>query len=174
MSLTAMPNLVDAAVDGHAFAATGGALVGHLMLADLPRLADLLLEREGSLACIIRGEEGVDASGRRRAYLSLEIAGSLVLQCQRCLEPLSFECCLRRRLMLIRPGEPWPEDELYEDGFDAIETTEALGLRDLIEDEILLALPIAPRHETCQPPARFEAGGRPTPFAILAGLMSKH
>jgi len=54
--------------------------------------------------------------------------------------------------------------------------TRALDLRDLIEDELLLAMPIVPRHEVCPEPLVAAAGDdglvedKPNPFAALAGL----
>jgi uncharacterized protein len=50
-----------------------------------------------------------------------------------------------------------------------------MPLRDLIEDELILALPFAPRHQRCGAGAAEEADGKPSPFAGLRGLMrGKH
>ncbi len=54
--------------------------------------------------------------------------------------------------------------------------TRALDLRELIEDELLLALPIVPRHEVCPVPLVAPADAaelveeKPNPFAALAAL----
>jgi uncharacterized protein len=62
---------------------------------------------------------------------------------------------------------------------DVLALTRALDLRELIEDELLLALPIVPRHEVCAEPlpvaidaeADAPAGDpAPGPFAALAAL----
>jgi uncharacterized protein len=45
-----------------------------------------------------------------------------------------------------------------------------LDLTPLLEEEILLALPIAPRHERCEPPAAAAASKEASPFAQLARL----
>jgi uncharacterized protein len=53
----------------------------------------------------------------------------------------------------------------------------ALDLHELVEDELLLVLPMVPRHETCTPPAGAatppapadDAQAAPHPFAALAG-----
>jgi uncharacterized protein len=51
-----------------------------------------------------------------------------------------------------------------------------LDLRELIEDELLLALPLVPRHEDCPQPLRVghapdpEPDARPNPFAALGAL----
>jgi len=74
---------------------------------------------------------------------------------------------------LIAPGEEWPDDDLVDDGADAIEAEKALAVLSLVEEEVLLALPIAPRHEQCEPPSGGAAGHGPSPFAALAAL-KKH
>ena len=62
------------------------------------------------------------------------------------------------------------------DDYDAIPASRELSVRSLVEDEVLLALPIVPRHADCLPPvvagAEIEES-EPSPFAVLAGL-KKH
>ena len=59
---------------------------------------------------------------------------------------------------------------------DVLALTRALDLRELIEDELLLALPLVPRHEVCPTPLLAPADGeapvddKPNPFAALAAL----
>ena len=60
---------------------------------------------------------------------------------------------------------------------DVLAITRALDLRELIEDELLLAMPIVPRHEVCPEPlvpaanaAAEPVEDKPNPFAALAGL----
>jgi hypothetical protein len=48
-----------------------------------------------------------------------------------------------------------------------------LDVAELVEDEILLALPVAPRHEKCGLPGAADAGERINPFAALSGLKGK-
>ena len=44
----------------------------------------------------------------------------------------------------------------------------------LIEDEVLLGLPLAPRHDDCRPDAIEKAkADKPNPFAVLAALKRK-
>jgi uncharacterized protein len=70
----------------------------------------------------------------------------------------------------VPPGQSWPDDELAEDGFDAIAAEMEMALLPLIEDEVLLALPIAPRHQTCKLPAAYIECNGPSPFAVLGQL----
>lgn len=155
---------------------------GQVAVADLLRLADMLADQSGVITWSLSGEHvqglahGV-SQGRRR-YLNLSVSGELQLQCQRCLAGLAFSVEVASRLELIPPGQPWPEDELEDDSCDAIEAPAEMDVLSLVEEEILLALPPAPRHEVCAPPGvRHEAGEqaqaepkKPSPFAVLAGL----
>lgn len=137
-----------------------------MAVAALVRLADAIADNAGSLDCELRG--GRDGEGK--PYLDLRVVGSLNLRCQRCLMPMPFGLSIDSRLMLVAPGEQWPDEELAEDGLDAIEASRELAVLPLIEDEVLLALPIVPRHEVCRPPVATETEHRPSPFAALAKL----
>jgi uncharacterized protein len=74
------------------------------------------------------------------------------------------------RLRLIPPGHEWPEGELEDDTSDAIPAEEEMALLPLIEEEVLLALPIAPMHEVCDSPLAVNKDPEPSPFAVLAKL----
>lgn len=54
------------------------------------------------------------------------------------------------------------------DGFDAIVAEVDMALLPLIEEEVLLALPLAPRHEACAAPTTAPDECEPSPFAVLA------
>lgn len=130
-------------------------------VAALARLAEVA---DGeALACRVEGER--DKEGK--SWLKLEVSGRLALVCQRCLGAMEFPLQVENRLLLVPPGQPWPEDELSEDGYDAVEAEKEMALLPLIEEEVLLALPIAPRHENCLIPA-VATGQEPSPFAVLA------
>jgi len=136
----------------------------------LPRVMEALFDASGRLDCTVSGET---VAGK--AFLAVKIGGSLSLACQRCLGPLAFALDVRRRIMLIEPGMPWPEDDqpggLEDETCDAIEASRELDLVSLLEDEILLALPVAPRHTQCAPPvAEALPQEKASPFAQLARL----
>ena len=105
--------------------------------------------------------------------MQVDITGEPVLCCQRCLGGVKFPLNIRSRLQLIAPGEEWPDDDLVDDSADAIEAEKALVVLPLIEDEVLLALPIAPRHEQCESPSANAGELGLSPFAALAAL-KKH
>ncbi|MCF8149142.1 MAG: YceD family protein [Burkholderiaceae bacterium] len=108
--------------------------------------------------------------GEGKSWLQLDVAGEPVLCCQRCLGGVKFPLSIGSRLQLIAPGESWPDDDLVDDGADAVEADPALAVLSLIEDEVLLALPIAPRHEQCDSPSARASGHGSSPFAALAAL----
>lgn len=138
-------------------------------LDELPRLAELLTTTAGSLS--VRLEGWRDEQGK--SWLQLDIAGEPVLCCQRCLGGMKYPLAIRSRLQLIAPGADWPDDDLEDDSADAIAADAELNVLSLVEDEVLLALPIAPRHEQCESPSASASGNGSSPFAALADL-KKH
>ncbi len=168
MSSQEVKDLAEAVVDSLEFAADGGRLSGKLSLSDLPRLFDVLASREGELDCELSGARIAGADGRVQSVLDLKITGCVRLSCQRCLAEVRFDCAIDTRLLLVPEGAEWPEDEMTSDDYDALPANKALSVRELVEEEVLLALPIAPRHAGCLPLGRGERGNGPSPFAALA------
>ena len=107
-----------------------------------------------------------------------EIDGETDQVCQRCLQPMRWHFQLRPDVALIRPGDrpsALGEDaERLELGADGL-----LWPAAVVEDEILLALPLAPRHEQCGADwdREFEPGEgdreAENPFAVLGQLRGK-
>ena len=155
-----------AVVDSLEFARDGRSIAGEVALKELGRLADVLVDDVGALAVELHG--GRDAEGK--SFLGLRVTGNLNLRCQRCLQPMSFALDVDSRLLLVAPGEAWPDEELVDDGGDVIEACRELAVLPLVEDEVLLALPIVARHENCRPPVAAETESKPSPFAVLAKL----
>ncbi len=151
------------------FARSGGVLERSISLDELPRLADVLATTAGYMSVRLEGSR--DDAGK--SWLQVDIVGEPVLCCQRCLGGVKFPLAISSRLQLMAPGEEWPDDDLADDSADAIEAEKALAVLSLIEEEVLLALPIAPRHEKCEPPSGTATENGPSPFAALAAL-KKH
>lgn len=175
MSCREEPNLAGAVIDSLKFAADEDCLAGKLALTQLTRLSDMLASREGWLDCRLAGCR-IERDGEARLGLALQVSGRLRLHCQRCLAEFGFDCVIDSRLLLVPAGAAWPEEDLETDDYDAIPASRELSVLSLVEDEVLLALPIVPRHADCLPPdasAAAEEKGEPSPFAVLAGL-KKH
>jgi uncharacterized protein len=155
-------------LDGLQFARGRGEVSGAIGIADLPRLAAMGCDA-ATLAYCVRGGE----SGGGHPSLTIEIGGELRLVCQRCLGPFAFPLAARAELEL---AESEREIEPADDDVDRVLATKAMDVAALVEDEVILALPMVAVHERCEMDvARGEVGlargatGRTAPFAALAG-----
>lgn len=125
-----------------------------------------------------RGEMRVDASGFAQVWLHLQARVSLPLTCQRCLGPADIGLEIDRSFRFVASEEQAAaEDEEAEE--DVLALRRDFNLLELIEDELLMELPLVPRHEVCPTQVKlavqdadFEAAQaeKPNPFAALAGL----
>jgi uncharacterized protein len=153
-------------IDSIEFARERRQLSGEIALGRFGRLADQLVEQHGCVAFSAAGELQDDGE----KFLSLSIEACLPLRCQRCLGRIELPVHLRSRLQLVAADEDWPDEELADDSVDAIAADRALDLVPLIEEELLLALPFAPRHDECKAPDFADNDGQASPFARLAEL----
>lgn len=156
-------------IDLRALARDGRLVQGEVPVSRLGRLAGSVLEPSGTVVFSFQGER--DDEGK--LYVDLRIQAGLVLECQRCLGALEWPCDVQNRLLLLRPGDPLPEDELENDAVDALEVEPLTDLLALVEDEVLLALPLVPRHDDCEPPVKAGVDEETSPFAVLRQLRGK-
>lgn len=159
--------------DPFRFAADARTLEGVSAVGGLLRLADALAASEGQVAWRMEGSM-VDGAAGAEPRLRLGVTGELQLCCQRCLGALAWPVKLDRMLQPVRSGQPIPEEELEDDEVDAIEIDGELDVPALVEDEILLALPIAPRHQVCDAPRPAGGASKESPFAALMSLRGSH
>ena len=154
-------------IDGFEFASAGATQEGRLPLSAFPRLQDVLVSDSGEVEYKVRGMR----DERGRPSLRLDIHGTLPLRCQRCLERLAFEVDAHELLVLATQAEI-DADRDNAEAPDRVLGAKEMAIRDLVEDELLLALPYAPRHEDCEAP---EGGddARPSPFAALRGMIQR-
>jgi uncharacterized protein len=159
-------------IDSLHFARAEQSLRGSLPFASFRRLDDVLFDPDGQLAYELRG--GSDA--RRRPQLELTVRGTPHLQCQRCLGRLEYALELRSVLVVIAPGAALDEDLNDPDAPDVIEASSELDVAALIEDEVLLSLPLSPRHPEGVCASRDPVGTGEdlrSPFLRLAGLRNR-
>ena len=154
-------------IDGFDFAGAGGSLRGAWAAGEFARLRALLHDATGSVEYELHGER--DELGRHS--LDLHVLARLRLTCKRCLEAIDVELREDVTLWLARSQSELDAQPLTAEGLDGIVATKDMAVRDLVEDQLLLALPYAPRHEDCAARSSTAPAGRSTPFAGLRGML---
>ncbi|MEY4677211.1 MAG: hypothetical protein RLZZ470_1718 [Pseudomonadota bacterium] len=160
-------------LDLHRFTQLNGELSVATPLAALPRVLEVCLEpaKSGPSLCqwVLRGETR-RLGGVEQAWMHLSAQLTLRQTCQRCLEAMDLAVQVDSwfRLVADEATALAEDDESEEDLLVMAPDMDALAL---LEDEILLALPLVPRHDACHAPlsAALE-DDLPHPFAALAGL----
>lgn len=156
-------------IDGLEFAKAASKSQGEWPIAGFVRLRDAVRadEQEGTLRYELRGvpeEHG-------RPALRLKVDGVLPLVCQRCLGRLEVPLHIEVLLLLAATQAEVEAVPLEAEGPESIVAGREMPVLALVEDEVLLAMPIAPRHAACAGGASDQVGGKATPFAGLRGLM---
>jgi uncharacterized protein len=160
-----------AVIDSLEFARAEQCVAGSVPVASLKRLEDVLFDSEGAVSYQVRGGR----SARNRPQLELRITGRLHLQCQRCLGLLNYAVDVTNILLLVAHGAQADDEVDDPQAPDVIEANPELDVAGLIEDEVLLSLPLAPRHPEGACASRIGQGAGEdaqlqTAFAKLAGL----
>jgi uncharacterized protein len=120
----------------------------------------------------VRGEQRRGVGQPTQTRLQLSASTSAWATCQRCLQPFELPVEIERSLRFVA-GEAQAEALDADSEEDVLALQPALDLRTLVEDELLLAWPIVPRHAVCTlPQANSDdaAAGAENPFAALAAL----
>jgi uncharacterized protein len=123
----------------------GRCLAGVMPLQQLPRLVEVVLAGSQDVAVTLDFTRSVGG----RPMIKGHIRGNVVLECQRCMQPVTIPLDVPVEVALTtfesdeRPEQEGLEAWLVED--------ERLFIQDFVEDEILLALPLAAKHEQCEP-----------------------
>jgi len=167
-------------LDVKAFAQAGCRLSGHESLLKYERLAqeakglhpDLKVDWDAT------GELRTALGGISQVWLHLKVQASFPMECQRCLTPVDVPLGVDRSFRFVA-DEATAEALDDESDEDLLAMSREFDLRELIEDELLMALPVVPKHDECPtavPLASsdddFEEASaeKPNPFAALAGL----
>jgi uncharacterized protein len=155
-------------IDSLDFAHNGRELHGIFPLTELSRLQDLLATPEGEISYFVRGLPDKDG----KPMLALTVAGQCQLRCQRCLNGFSYTIKLFSHLWLTQASELDAFSVEENDEMDSITADKHLDVLNMIEEEILLSLPIAPKHPAgeCNPVAEGWTSSEASPFSVLKGL----
>ena len=169
--------LLPASIDALKFCQQGVKVSGFLPLARLQRLSQQLYLPEGNVQAEL--SFGLDEQSRKTVSGHLETI--LPLVCQRCLDRIDVPVVAEILLALVWNDDqaaqlPRTLDPVLMDGED-------LDLLEIVEEELLLALPLVAVHEadTCEPPqllVKQVADIEPVekkvnPFQVLAALKSE-
>lgn len=167
-------------LDPKAFAHAATPVTGAQDLTEFPRLA--AEAREPAPGCVVNwtveGELRPGSDSQDQVWLHLLADTCLELTCQRCMGPMQQALAVDRWFRFARDEASAAEldDEVEE---DVLTLDVPLDLVDLVEDELLMALPLVPRHETCpvevkltavDPDFDAAADAKPNPFSALASL----
>ncbi len=165
-----------------AFAHAGATLSGHDTLQKYERLAqesqapgpDLVVNWQAT------GEWRATVGNAGSAWLRLQAQATLPLVCQRCMGPMQLPLAVDRWFRFVADETiALAEDDEAEE--DLLVMAHDFNLHALIEDELLMALPVVARHDQCpvQVPmavadADFDAAEtiRPNPFAMCHRMRS--
>jgi len=163
-------------------ATAGETLQGQWPLASLERLCAMQTAPQDwvlpPVSWRVRGERRPVPGEAQQTWLQIQARATMWLPCQRCLQPYRTELLVDRAIRFVR-GEDQAEALDAESEDDVLALPRSLDLRALVEDELLLALPIVPRHEACPDalPVQIEPQAVPpavqNPFAVLGAFKSR-
>ncbi|MFC4656453.1 MULTISPECIES: 23S rRNA accumulation protein YceD [Rheinheimera] len=152
---------------------------GIVPLANLDRLSESLLDPNGDVEVTVHC--GTDEQGL--TYIEGEARCQIQVRCERCGDAMPMELDASFAYTPIRSDIDSAHDDIPE-RYDVIEKNEhgEVNLRQLVEDELILALPLFPTHDEGQcDPAKVQMSWgeiepepeKPNPFAILQELKKK-
>jgi uncharacterized protein len=147
----------------------GEVFAGKATPAALARLADFLANGEGELE--YRLHAFVDA--RQRRVVSCIINGFAFLTCQSTLEVFRHPVAISERLVLVEKEEQLPAIEVEPEDEDHVVAGRKIAVLDLVEEAVILSLPMVPRKPGLDPDATPAPKERQSPFAALAALKAK-
>lgn len=165
-----MPVLsLPAAIEPFKWADRAAHVEADVPLATFLRLSEGLVRREGVVKVRCRFER----DAQHVAWLRGELEAELTLTCQRCLEPLVLPVAVSVDLALVQDEEY--AERLSDDADYLVVPEQGLVLAEILEDELLLAVPYIPMHDACEPGYRspdhpVTETRRENPFQVLAAL----
>ncbi|RQS73033.1 DUF177 domain-containing protein [Burkholderia sp. Bp8963] len=186
------------AIDLFEFARSGRQASGAVHLSQLPRMLNevpadapdrdtvFTWQAEG----FVQKELQDDGAEGQQPYLRLALHGQAWLTCQRCMTPCEQAFDVDMTYRIVATEEEAEEFPLDDDEADVIVGSRHFDLVDLIEEELLLSLPLVPKHEVCpavheslvsgasgpseesggEPEEDGDEGKQPNPFAALEAL----
>lgn len=150
---------------------------GSLSVNELARLAEQTIDDSTLQAtCTLSQDDGI-------LWLQYTVAGQIKIACQRCLEPLQCDIDDEYRLAVLTDesqlGKIADAEYVLLDEVLTGDGRRMLPIKDLLEDELILSLPLSPRHDDCE--LYVDSAGdeiideqeSDNPFAALAALKGR-
>ena len=137
------------------------------------------LEPDSFLNWAAQFETRTGATGAAEPWLKLTLDTRFPLVCQRCLGPVDLPVSLASEFRFVASEAiALEQDDDCEE--DLLVQARDFDLPGLIEDELVMALPLIPRHETCPTAVPMSAADpdfdasneKPNPFAGLSGMLN--
>ena len=167
-------------LDVRRFAEEGGEIDASEHLRSFARLVAETQEAEHArnVRWRARGELLNPQHHEPEVWVHLEADTVMPLVCQRCLQPVDVPLEVRRSFRFVSDETTAAaEDDEAEE--DLLVLSRSFDLVELVEDELLMELPVAPRHDVCPEPVKMSAADadfdataaeKENPFAILGRL----
>jgi uncharacterized protein len=156
------PGKLGGSIDPHEldifeFARSGRQAAGCVRVLQLPRMLNEVPadapERDTTFTWQAEGstqpELQDDGGEALQPYLRLAVHGSAWLECQRCLTPCEQAFDIEATYRIVQTEAEADEYPLDDDELDVIVGARQFDLVELIEEELLLTLPLVPKHEVC-------------------------
>jgi uncharacterized protein len=163
-------------VDPVRFAENATHLHGTLLVKNLERLGESLMTPAGEVTVDL--QFGIDQ--QRIRFLKGHCETELTLQCQRCLEPFQYKIVGNFNSAIV--GSEEAEKELPE-SYDPLlidPENSTLNLQDLVEEELIISLPIVFKHDLqdCKIKTPYFVAGdavneKESPFKVIEFLKEK-
>jgi uncharacterized protein len=165
-------------LDVQAFAQSRGDVSGEADLQSMHRLrADCTVDVTGKVTWSAQGALRQASDGQGAVWLYVQARTQVPLACQRCLQKVMHALVVDRSFRFVRDeATALAQDDSSEE--DLLALSNDFDLWALIEDELLMALPLVPMHENCQSEytptlaadAQLTGEAKPSPFAVLASM----
>ena len=155
---------------------------GFLTMTDMPRLAKEASSVQPGDGFAWQMETHFEDSpgSEPRQILNLGLKGCLHLVCQRCLQDCAVNLDEKRRFVLVTTEAEADDYPLEDEEQEPLVASQHFNLLETIEDEVLLSLPLIPKHPEgfCEPHATVFGlededeglGERENPFNILKNM----
>ena len=155
-------------VDHRKLAAEKARIDGLIPIAHFTRLTELIESETGEFAVSLKFRP----SKKQRSLVVGSCTGSVTMICQHCLEPFEVPVDAKIRTLVVDAEEDLAALQPDEEGL--VCEGEKVALVDLLEDDVIVSLPMVPRHPEgeCESPGHSNAGieERSDTYKPFAGL----